>query len=184
MVTLLNTVDARAPNLAPQALRVVGAQFQEDELAAAGTYIADIFVPAYAFIYDFVVHSEELFDAGTSAGLIIGTHVVGTDGVIGAAESSGTNMLASTNVKATNITKGQAITPFGDGESTLGRLGGIASIMTTEGTSTHMLNAMADHDRFVRAKITTVGTVGTLGETFFFLLYAVPEMDPAVVALS
>ena len=139
----------------------MGAQFQEDDIGAAGTYIADIFVPAYALIWDFVLHSEELFTAGTSAGLVIGTYTVAADGTISAAESAN-GLLATTSLKATNLTKGQAITPFGDGASTLGRLGGIASAMTTEDTSTHGLNLMADHDRFVRAIVTTVGTVGTL----------------------
>lgn len=183
MTTLLNTVDARAPNLAPQAVRVVGAQFKESDIGAAGTYIADIFVPAYALIWDYVIHSEELFTAGTSAGLVIGTYTVAADGTISAAESAN-GLLATTSLKATNLTKGQAITPFGDGASTLGRLGGIASAMTTEDSSTHGLNLMADHDRFVRAIVTTVGTVGTAGEAYFYLMYALPEMDIAVAAVS
>lgn len=183
MVTLLNTVDARAPNLAPQALRVVGAQFQEDALAAAGTYVADIFVPAYAYIYDYLIHSEELFTAGTSAGLVIGTYTVDSDGVISTVEDAD-GFLATTSLKATNLTKGQSITPYGDGASTLGRMGGIAGASFTEGTSTHGLNLMADHDRIVRAIVTTVGTVGDAGEAFFFLVYALPELDLPVVDLT
>jgi hypothetical protein len=182
MTTLLNTVDARAPNLAPQALRVVGAQFQEDELTAAGTYRADIFLPAYAFIFDIVLHSEELWNASTTANVLIQTFLH-TSGVLGAQE--GTNaILGSTSVKATNLTKGQSITLMGDGAATLGRLGAIASPISTEGTSTHMLNAMMDHDRWVRCQITTTGTVGTLGETMFYLVYAIPEMDIAVAELT
>ena len=183
MTTLLNTVDARAPNLAPQAVRVVGAQFKEDDIGAAGTYIADIFVPAYALIWDFVIHSEELFAAGTSAGLVIGTYTVDADGNISTAEDDN-GLLETTSLKATNLTKGQAITPWGDGASTLGRLGGIGSASTTEGSSTHGLDLMADHDRFVRAIVTTVGTVGTAGEAYFYLMYALPEMDIATAALS
>jgi len=183
MVTLLNTVDPRAPNLAPQALRVVGAQFQEDELSAAGTYIADVFIPAYALIWDFVIHSEELFTAGTTANLVIGVYTVDADGVISTAEDAD-GLLATTSLKATNLTKGQSITPYGDGATTLGRLGGIASVMTTQGTSTHGLDLVGDTERIVRAIVTTTGTVGTAGEAFFYLMYAIPEMDLAVVDLT
>ena len=175
----INSLDPRAPTLSPSAIRVVGAQFEEDQLNAAGTYIADIRIPAYALIWDYVIHSEELFNAGTTANLVIGLYTVDSAGVISTAEDAD-GLLATTSLKATNLTKGQSITPYGDGATTLRRLGGNASAMTTQGTSTHGLDLVGDTDRFVRAIVTTTGTVGTLGEAYFYLMYAFPEMDEAV----
>lgn len=163
----LNSVDPRASNLSPNAVRIVGAQLVEADGAAAGTYRAAIKIPAYAVILDVIVHNEALWDAGTSADMVVGLYgdtnnAVGT--VIDADE-----IFTSCSLKATDLTAGQSLS--------LLRPGGVAGGFITEGSSTHWLNAVDAVDRWIVADVTTVGTVGTAGITYVYVIYGVPEMD-------
>ena len=175
----LNTVDPRAPNLSPNALRVVGAQFLESALPAAGTWTFDVKIPAYALLKDVIVHAEELWNNGTAAAMVAGVFNVDADGAIDTTSEEGTNAIyGSTDLLATDLTKGQSMS--------FNRAGGKGGAMLTEGSSTHWLNAVGDTDRFVRVNITTTGTPNATptGETYVYVVYAVPELDSAVAATT
>jgi hypothetical protein len=172
----LNTVDPRAPNLSPNAVRVVGCQFLESRLPAAGTWDFDVKIPAYGVVLDVIVHAEEVWTAGTSATLNAGMYTVDADGVLSAEEDLD-GIYAAIDMLATDLTKGQSLT--------FNRAGGKGGAMLTEGTSTHLLDIVGDTDRILRVNVTTVGTVTTaLGETYVYVIYAVPELDAAVVDLT
>ena len=170
----INSVDPRAPNLNPNAVRVAGVQIEESDGTAAGVYRGSVKVPAYAVILDVIVHNEAVWDAGTSATLVVGlyqddSNAIGT--VIDADE-----IFTATNVKATDLTAGQSISFL--------RPGGVAGGMITEGTSTHYLDVVDAADRWIVADITTVGTAGTAGKTYIYVVYGVPEMDSATFTAS
>lgn len=167
-------LDPRNPTLGPGALRVAGAQIKESAGSAAGVYTADIKIPAYAVVYDIIVHNEELWTAGTSATLEAGMYT-DSDGSISTAEDAD-GFYAAVNVKATDLTKGQSLS--------FNRAGGKGGASLTEDTSTHYLNIVGDDDRWLRVKVTTVGTVGTAGETYVYALYGVPEMDEPTFTAS
>jgi len=172
----INSLDERAPTLSPSAVRVVGFQLLEAELSAAGHWYADVKLPAYSYLMDVVIHAEELWTAGTTAPILTGLFLVDADGAIAAEE--GTNAIfGSIDLLATDLTKGQSVS--------FARAGGKSGGNLTEGSSTHYLNAMADHDRILRFNVTTTGAVTTaLGETYVYVFYALPEMDVPVIAAT
>jgi hypothetical protein len=154
---------------------VVGFQMLESALSAAGTYVADVKLPAYACLLDVVVHAEEVWNAGTSAVLDCGLYTVDSEGVISSEEDLN-GIYAAIDMLATDLTKGQSLT--------FNRAGGKGGAMLTEGTSTHLLDIVGDTDRIVQTIITTTGTVGTLGETYVYVIYAIPELDASVNVLT
>lgn len=163
----INTVDWRAPTLSPSAVRVVGGQLLEADGTAAGTYNFDVFVPAYAVILDVVIHNEALWTAGTSANLVCGLYSDDSGTISTVIDAD--EIYTSTSLKATDLTAGQSISFL--------RAGGVGGGFTTEGTSTHWLDATDSADRWIRTSVTTVGTVGTAGKTYVYVIYALPEMD-------
>jgi hypothetical protein len=126
-------------------------------------------VPAYAVVKDVIVHNEALWTAGTSATLNVGLYG-DTDGAVGTVIDADA-IFAAVDLKATDLTAGQSISFL--------RAGGVGGALTTEGTSTHWLNAVETTDRWVVADVVTVGTVGTAGKTYIYVEYGVPEMDAA-----
>jgi hypothetical protein len=148
----------------------------ESALTAAGTWNCDTFIPAYGVVLDVIVHAEEVWTAGTTAVLNAGMYTVDADGVISAEEDLN-GIYAAIDLLATDLTKGQSLT--------FNRAGGKGGAMLTEDTSTHLLDIVGDTDRILRVSVTTTGTVTTaLGETYVYVIYAVPELDPAVVAAT
>jgi len=144
-------------------------QLLESEGGAAGVYRADLRLPAYATVLDVIVHNEELWTAGTSATLNVGTFLDASGDISTEIDSDG--IYAAINLKATDLTKGQQLA--------FARAGGKGGASLTEGTSTHYLNLVVDDPFWISAVVTTVGTVGTAGETYVYVVYALPEMDVA-----
>jgi hypothetical protein len=159
----VNSLDPRAPNLNPNALRAAGGQILEADGTAAGVYSLDVTIPAYALIVDIIVYAEAVWDAGTSATLKVG--ITGDDD---------DTFFTAVNLKATDLTADQAIS--------FAAAGGVGG--TSLGTATHYLDVMDAADRTVNFTVTTVGTVGTAGKTYVAVLYAVPEMDVATFTAS
>ena len=170
----INNLDPRAPNLNPNAVRVAGVQILEADGSAAGVYTANVVIPAYAAILDVVVHNEALWTAGTSANLIVGLYE-SSGGTIGDVIDAD-EIFTSTSLKATDLTAGQSISFL--------RAGGVGGGMLTEGTSTHWLDAVDASERQIQFSVTTVGTVGTAGKTYCYVIYALPEMDSATFTAS
>ena len=167
----INSVDPRAPTLSPSAVRVVGGQLIEADGTAPGTYVLDVIIPAYAVILDVLIHSEELWTADTSAKLDVGLYE-SSGGTIGSVIDAD-EIWVDVNLKATDLTKGQSLNFNFDSQ------GGIPGGMLSEGSNTHNLDVVADDERQIRFSVLTVGTVGTAGETYVYVVYAVPEMDTA-----
>lgn len=165
----VNSLDPRAPNLNPNAVRIAGAQIIEADGSAPGTYRAAIKLPAYAVLLDVIIHNEALWDAGTAAAMVVGLYE-DSDGAVGSAIDAD-EIFTSASLKATDLTAGQSISFL--------RPGGVAGGFITEGSSSHWLDAMDTSDRWVVADVTTTGTVGTAGKTYMYVLYGVPEMDSA-----
>lgn len=165
----INSVDPRAPNLNPNAVRIAGSQLNESEGTVAGTYRAAVKVPAYAVILDVIVHNEAVWGAATDADMVVGLYG-DTDGAVGTVIDAD-EIFTSCSLKATDLTAGQSISFL--------RPGGVAGGFIAEGTSTHWLDAVDVVDRWVVADVTTTGTVGTSGKTYIYVVYGVPEMDEA-----
>ncbi len=163
----LQGLDDRYPTLASGALRAVGFQFLEADQTVVGTFNADVKIPAYGILLDVLIHNEEVWDVGTSATVTVGTFL-DASGVI-STEIDANGLYTAFSAKATDLTKGQSLA--------FDRVGGVAGAQLTEGSSSHYLNFVKDDPYWVRISLVTVGTIGTLGETYGYVLYAVPEMD-------
>lgn len=170
----IQSLDPRNPTLGPGAVRVVGGQILEADGSAAGVYTFDVKIPAFAFIADVVVHNETVWDAGTDADLIVGLYA-DSSGAVGAAIDAD-EIFTSCSLKATDLTAGQSIS--------LLHAGGVEGGFISEGTSTHWLDAVDEADRWIRFSVTTTGTVGSAGETYVYVIYAIPEMDVATFTAS
>jgi hypothetical protein len=169
-MTRINTLDRRAPTLSSSAVRVVGGQFVETQGSAAGTYVHDVFIPAYALLIDSYVHADTLFTAGTSAKLDVGFWSV-VSGVIDAVIDVD-DVYDDIDVKATDLLITHSISlAWAAGKH--GNLGGVVA------TQDDLVDRVDDVDRFLRYTLTTVGTVGTAGEVYVYTTYALPEMDVA-----
>ena len=170
----LNSVDPRNPTLGPGAVRVAGMQIRESDGSVAGVYRKDFQIPAYGVLLDVWVHNEELWTAASSATLDVGTFLDASGAISTEIDADG--IFAAISLKATDLTKGQALA--------FARVGGKGGAQLTEGSSSHYLNLVKDDPFWVSAVVTTVGTVGTAGETYVYVMYAVPEMDPATFTAS
>jgi hypothetical protein len=135
---------------------------EESSGAAAGVYSGAVVVPAGTTIIDVIVHAIAVWAAGTSATLIVGD------------DTDDDCFFAATNVKATDLTAGQAITQTWGG----GKFGADATVdyATVAGIgASHMTRRATTAERTLKAKVTTVGTVGTAGKTRVTFVYAVPQ---------
>ena len=147
----------------PVSVQAQSARFVE---AGAGTYTATFHLPPNAVLLDVIATAEALWDAATSASLIVG-NAGDPDGYI-----------AATDLKATDLTAGQSIS-IGGGTDTGGGKAGADAIA---GSNTHVVDrfysASADYD--ITATITSVGA-GTAGRTRVDVLYIVD--NPTTVGL-
>ena len=132
--------------------------------AEAGVWAANVEIPVGAVLLDVVVYAKTLWDAGTSATLIVGD------------TTDPNGWYAAVDLKATDLTAGQSLC--------LARVGGKSGTDISEGSSSHLLNVMqaaaatAPYGKVVSAEITTVG-VTTTGDTTVCFVYAYPSPVPA-----
>ena len=142
-------------NIAPVVQRVKAARIVEQ---GAGEYIFDVTIPAYAVISDIGVVAEALWDAATSAALVVGIVDDDVD-----------TFFASTNLKATDLTLGQSIS--------FTQSGGLAGASNT-GTNTHWDDRYSTSERTLRFEVNSVGA-GTAGRTICYVEYLVPTLESA-----
>ena len=170
----LNSVDPRAPNLNPAAVRVAAAQFIEtDSSDQLGEWTADIKIPAYAIVLDIKVQNEVVWGA-TSAAMVVGDYAVDTD--TGGIDTD-TALDADGFYTAVSLVSGGTIAAGG----TLDFAHCPDAVDGAYLTLTDVVEAnglMHTADRYIRASITTGTAAGTqAGKTFVYVVYAVPELD-------
>lgn len=132
-------------------------QFIED---GAGTYTAEVDVPAGATILDIIVNGVALWTAGTSATMKVGD----------AADDDG--FYTAVNLKATDLLAGESLSFSHQG----GKGGAYFA-----GTNTHVAPRRTAAARTVSGVVTSVGA-GTAGRTRMMVLYAVPLASDVVAA--
>lgn len=136
-------------------VQTMSARFVEN---GAGTYTATFTLPAGSTLYDIVATAEALWTAATSAALVVG-NAGDPDGYI-----------ASTDLKATDLTVGQSIS-IGGGTDTGGGKAGADAIV---GTNTHIVDRYDAAAAVITATVTSVGA-GTGGRTRVDVLYFGPN---------
>lgn len=125
-----------------------------------GTYTGTVVVPAGATIVDIIVENTALWDAATSASLIVGD------------DDDPDGYFAATDLKATDLLADQTM----NFDKTGGQEGAYLV-----GTATHWTNRYSAAARNVIAVITTSGA-GTAGRTRVTVIYSVPDKTTAVTA--
>ena len=138
-------------------MRAETIRFVEADGTAAGVYSGSFVVPAEAILVDVIVHAVALWTAGTSATMIVGD-ATDDDGIF-----------TGVNLKATDLLAGESISLAAAG----GKQGADLADFAAPGSqySRRKLSAA----RTLSAKVTTVGTVGTAGETWVTFVYAYPS---------
>lgn len=127
-------------------------RFDDDSGAgAAGTYTASCTVPGGATILDIVVNGVALWNAGTSATLIVGD---GTDP---------DGYYTGVNAKATDLLAGESLS--------FALAGGKAGAYIANSQVSPRYSASA---RTISATMTCVGTAATTGETVVDVIYTLP----------
>lgn len=127
--------------------------FTEADGSAAGVYTGSVEVPPGAIITDIIVTAMALWDADTSATMIVG------DG------DDDNGFYTAINLKATDLLAGESICFAAHG----GKVG--AYIVGTVPTGHWEARYDADA-RTITGQVTTVGTVGTAGVTRMTVIYA------------
>lgn len=128
----------------------------------AGTYDFDVKVPAGAAIVNIMVQAEALWSAATSASLEIGDYTTADPPV--AIDADG--FFTAVDLKATDLTAGQHIDFV--------QTGGVeGAYVTLAAAGAHSLQRMDGVDRWVRARVVSVGA-GTAGRTRVSVFYAQP----------
>jgi len=122
--------------------------FTEADGAAAGTYTADVALPAGATLIDIIVNGVALWTAGTAATLIVGD---GTDP---------DGYYTGVNLKATDLLAGESLSFALAG----GKAG--AYIANSQVTPRY-----ADAARTITGVVTTTGSAGDAGVTRMVVLY-------------
>lgn len=133
----------------------------------AGVYTGSVTVPAGAILLDVIVHAVALWDAGTSAAMIVGD----------AADPNG--IFDAINLKATDLLAGEGISLGFPG----GQQGADLVSTLTEGTpnttaSMHMNRRYLATERVITGEVTSVGA-GTAGRTRMIVVYVLPETAEA-----
>ena len=137
-------------------------------VGAAGTYAADILLPAGHIIHNISVVAVALSNAGTSSTLDIGDYSNAATPV--AIDADG--FFAAINLKATDLLAGEGIDFYRTG----GKQGAYLPYTTNGQNAASHVNKLYSADaRRIRASCTTVGTAATTGETLITVLYSVPE---------
>ena len=116
----------------------------------AGVYTGSVSVPAGAIIQDVIVHAIALWDAATSAVMIVGD----------VADPNG--FFAAVNLKATDLLAGESVS-FAEA----GGKGG------ADVSATHISRRYLATARTVSIEVTSVGA-GTAGRTLMTVIYTVP----------
>ncbi len=125
--------------------------FDDDGGGAAGVYSISCTIPAGSYIQDVQVHTDTLWDSGTSATLIVG-------------DSDDPNgFYAAVNAKATDLVANEVLSFGHDG----GKLG--AYITDDDGVMTQYSSSA----REITAEMTTIGTT-TAGVTRIVVIWVKP----------
>lgn len=121
----------------------------------AGVYTGSATIPAGAIIQDVIVHAIALWDAATSATMIVGD----------VADPNG--FFAAVNLKATDLLAGESVS-----FSEAGGKGG------ADVAATHINRRYLATERTVSIEVTSVGA-GTAGRTLMTVIYTVPTPTDA-----
>jgi hypothetical protein len=138
-------------------------RFLESAGTAAGVYSASFEIPAGAVLIDVIVHATALWTAGTSATLIVGD-AADDDGIFTAVNLKATDLLATESISATMAGGKHGVDLALDYTS-----------VATIGASQVKRRQLGNTARTVSAKVTTVGTLGTAGDTTVTFIYAYPS---------
>lgn len=151
----------------PGSVRAESIRFQESAGTAAGTYSASFEVPVGAILLDVIVHGTALWTAGTSATLTVGD-ATDPDGIF-----------TGVNLKATDLLAGESLSVSMQG----GKKGADLDSPITAADAAQVRRRMLAAARSLVAAVTTVGTVGTAGDTTVVFVYAYPSpMKPVFAA--
>jgi hypothetical protein len=131
------------------------------ETTGAGTYAADVPLPAGAFLLNIIVQAVALWDTATSATMIVGD----------AGDPDG--YFTGVDLKATDLLAAQSI----DFNKTGGKEGAYFA-----GSATHVNNRYAAAARVITGSITTVGASGSAGRTRMLVQYVVPSESNVTAA--
>ena len=126
----------------------------------AGTYTGSVTVPAGATILDVIVHATALWDAASSATMIVGD----------AADNDG--IYTGVNLKATDLLAGESLS--------FAQSGGKAGAYNV-GTNTHWTTRYSASARVISGIVTSVGA-GTAGRTRMTVIYTLPRTSAATKA--
>jgi hypothetical protein len=132
---------------------------------AAGVWSASFEVPAGAILIDVIVHATAVWNATTSATLIVGD-TTDDDG-----------FFTAVNLKATDLLAGESINLYREG----GKFGADIAVdytsVATIGASQVKRRQVGNAARTLSAKVTTVGApvAGLTGDTTVTFVYAYPS---------
>lgn len=120
---------------------------------AAGVYTASVALPAGSSILDILVNGVALWDAGTSATMIVG-------------DTDDDGFYTGVNLKATDLLAGESLS--------FALAGGKAGAYIANSQVSPRYSASA---RTITAKVTTVGTAPSTGETRVNVIWAQPGQN-------
>jgi hypothetical protein len=142
-----------------QFLATIGGNLRSHELVlkagtlAAGVYTASVTLPAGATVLDILVNGVALWNAGTSATLIVG-------------DTDDDGFFTDVNLKATDLLAGESLS--------LSLAGGQEGAYVANSQVSPRYSASA---RTITAKATTVGTAPSTGETRVIVLWSQPSAN-------
>ena len=136
----------------PQTAEMV-LKFTDDSAGgAAGTYAADVSIPAGAYVIDVQIHGVALWNAGTSASLEVGD------------ADDADLYYTAVNCKATDLAAGEVLS-FGHDGGTLG-------VGNTDDNG--LIAGYQSAFRQIKASLVCAGTVCTTGETRIVVVWIKP----------
>ena len=135
------------PNVAEMIL-----SYNDDGGGAAGVYTASCIVPAGSYIQDIQVHTDTLWNAGTSATLIVGD------------SDDDNGFFAGVNAKATDLVANEVLSFY--------HLGGKGGAYLTDDNG--VMTQYSSSARTITAKMTTVGDASTAGVTRIIVIWVKP----------
>ncbi len=130
--------------------------------AGAGTYTGTVAIPAGSVVVDIIVHSIALWDAATSAALIVGDAV----------DDNG--FFDAVNLKATDLLAAESISFAHTG-------GKEGADVDSPAAGAHVRRRYLATARNIIGKVTSVGA-GTAGRTLMTVAYTTPSASAAVKA--
>lgn len=138
--------------------------FTEAAQAGAGTYTADVTLPAGATLIDIIVYAGALWNDGTSASLDVG------DFTTGGVEINANGYYAGVNLKATDLLADQSLSFAEEG----GKGGAYFA-----GSGTHINNRYSATARKIRTTVAVGAGAGTTGQTRVTVVYSIPSASTA-----